>query len=295
MEASLLAYSKGRGHKNKIPKSSRKMVKEKAYILGVMCGDGYLHRTKKDSYQVALQATDYDFVIYFTECMRKIYGLEPSISEIKAKKSKWNDKLCSRLCSKEVFEDILSYGKFGTKNWRVPGIIKESSSSIKGSFLRGFYDSEGSVDSTRKIIAVSTNKEGMSNITELLCSLGIRPLNIKMIEGAENRSSCYVVKITGKNYIDLFEKNVGFSIKRKRDKLISLIRGYKTNSRAKRDIKRLRGRMLLLRMENKSYGYIAKELNLPIATVWNNINRTHDIRGGTSRGSLGRARRPLCS
>ena len=226
-EAALLAYSKGRGYKHKIPNSSKKMTKKKAYILGVICGDGYLHRTKNDSYQVALQAVDKDFVLEFSNCIKNVYRLEPSFTKIMIKKDNWNDKWQTRICSKEIFYDILEYGMFNTSSWRIPKVIFNSSKKVKCSFIKGFFDSEGCVDKSRKIVGVSTNKIGLKELKNLLFSLDIESNILKRKSKSANRKDLFYLNITCKENIKKYSKFIGFSIKRKMLKLENLLNNYK--------------------------------------------------------------------
>ena len=273
-EAGILASEKGRiPIKHVIPESSRKMSKKKAYILGVMCGDGYIHRTKKDSYQIALQAVDRDFVRKFANCMNEIYGLRPSLSTLKATRSNWNDKLQARICCKEVFVDISHYGPFGKYEWAVPSVILNSSDDIKSSFLKGFFDSEGSVDTYKKIIAVSVNKTGIHEIEYLLSSLGIKS-NVREVSKLRgNRRRQYTIKITGRRFLELYSQKIGFSIGRKQECLENLIKGYKFWATPHTEVVKLENRMVELRRKGTSYQNIANELNLSIGTVWRNLNK----------------------
>jgi hypothetical protein len=57
---------------NKIPESSKLLTKEKAYILGVLCGDGYIRIHKNGrSFLVGLDVTDEDFADEFKKCLKK--------------------------------------------------------------------------------------------------------------------------------------------------------------------------------------------------------------------------------
>jgi len=49
-----------------------KLTVEKAYIFGVLCGDGYLSTNNL----IGLKVTDLDFAEEFARCMKEVYGLE---------------------------------------------------------------------------------------------------------------------------------------------------------------------------------------------------------------------------
>jgi len=273
-EAGILASEKGRlPNKHEIPKSSKKLTREKAYILGVMCGDGYLNRTNNDSYQVALQAIDKDFVIEFAKCIEKIYRIVPSVRKIKTDIPNWNDKWQARICSKEIYNDILDYALFGKYEWKIPGIIFNSSKNIKYSFLKGFFDSEGSVDKSKKIVAVSVNELGINEVAILLLSIGIRS-NIKEVTNVvDNRRRQFFINITGREFIELYNQKINFSIKRKQTKLNNMIKNYKLRVTPHQDVEKLKSKMIELRNKGWSYQKISNELRLSISTVWRNIKK----------------------
>lgn len=219
-EASKIAIINGRAKfpipkQYKIPQSSKKLTKEKAYILGVLCGDGYISNYKGIGYQITLQSIDKEFINQFSEFIYKVYNLNAKESLIKSKNLNWNDKYQSRVCSKEVFEDLQRYNKsFKTFEWRIPKDILKSSNEIKAKFLQGFFDSEGYVNYKHKTLtASSANFEGIEEIKKLLDSLNIK-------SGIFNYKSrrIKVVFIRGKKSIELFNKLIGFIIIRKKGK-----------------------------------------------------------------------------
>jgi len=269
-ESALLAYSKGLGKMYRIPKTE--LTEDKAYILGVMYGDGYMHRTKNNSYQIGLCAVDWDFVLNFANAVKNVYKIEPRFGSVDRRVINWNKQHITWIYSKAVYLDVLKFGLVGTKKWDVPKDIMNSTNSIKSSFLRGFFDSEGCVDSSKKINIVSTNKRGLISVKKLLISLGIISSNIHTREGTGNRSRLYVINITGKKNIDIYCKLIGFSICRKQKKLEKLISDYKLTVTPNREVKKMRGDMVLLRKQNMSYLDISKELGLSIGTVWKHLN-----------------------
>ena len=249
-----------------------KMTKEKAYVIGVICGDGCTHRTKNDSYQITLSATDKDFVSEFSRFMLEVYGIKPSIGKQKSRNPSWKDKMQSRVCSKEVFEDLMKYSNFGKYAWRVPNAIMESTKATKCSFLRGFFDSEGSVDMSKKLVIVSVNFDGMKDVKKILSSIGIL-CSMRHVESkTENRRGTYLIEITGRRSIESYRMDIGFSIRRKQEKLDNLLNGYKLDVTPHRDILKIQHKIEKLREDGYSYGQIAKELNIGISTAWNCIN-----------------------
>lgn len=112
---------------------------ELAYVLGVILGDGSVsYNEKKYRYRIKLDATDKAFVEFFKDTLEKI-GLHPSrIKPMKQRKKKHKTK----------YRVIATSKRFA--KW-FKGLILEDIEKIvsadeesKISFIRGFYESEGS-------------------------------------------------------------------------------------------------------------------------------------------------------
>jgi len=213
------------------------LTQEKAYILGVLCGDAWISIR---SYRIGLMAIDLDFVREFQKNMKKAYGLSSKIRNIKPRKGNWSVQYLFGISSKLLCEDILSYGNFNTHNWRIPKEIFESTNiKITGSFLRGFYDSEGHVNPERYTLkATSSNKEGFLDILNLLSKLGIHYITILKKHKNPYYKLGYEVLITGSDSYKKFKEIVGFSIKRKWEALLKLQNVRKQNRYTKNDFEK---------------------------------------------------------
>lgn len=218
-------------------KNYKKLTPERAYILGVMCGDGCIFSgiAKKKQweyylYVVYLSVKDKDFIDEFIHCIKMVYGISPSIYFRKRsqKNPKWSDIWTAKITRKEIYQDLATY-KFGTHNWRVPYEIKYSDDErIAAAFLRGFYDSEGSVLKGPRnfgISVVSTNLDGLQEIKELLKRLNIESSKIGVDKRHKNHT--FYFPISKKSSIITFLNKIGFSIKRKRNKIKEHFNGRK--------------------------------------------------------------------
>ena len=124
------------------------LTQEKAYILGVLCGNGWIASSKR-RYRIGLSVKDKDFAIRFAKSLKESYGIECTIRKCVPKNKNWNVQYAVDLNSKLACEDILSYGIFNTTDWRVPKqILGSNDNKVIGYFLRGFYDSEGHVNAS---------------------------------------------------------------------------------------------------------------------------------------------------
>jgi len=216
--------------------SFHELTEEKAYIMGVMCGDGCLWKgftkkkqitkiTRQIEHHIRLVAIDKDFVDYFSDCVKKVYGVKPSYKFRKSKNTNWSDTHTVYCRQKSVFTDIESFGTFSTKSWRIPSqLLNSPNKEIVGSFLKGFFDSEGTVCAkryNRYIRADSTNIKGLREIVYLLSILGIKTTKIS------KSRNCYHVSISNIDGLEKFYNNIGFSIQRKFKRLESIINEYR--------------------------------------------------------------------
>lgn len=273
-EAAKLAISKGRLKINAhtVSKHSKHLNADKAYILGVMCGDGWTYCKPKHTYQIALQATDKDFVDEFARCLKNVYGIHPKRSLISITTKNWSDKYQARLCCKAAHNDLLKYTSFKTNKWGVPQEIKNSNKNIQSAFIRGFFDSEGNVDTkSRKLGVTSVNLFGLQNIQDLLKSSSISSA-IYSRRSRGNRAATYYLQIHGRQNIEKFSNKIGFAIARKQRLLDKLISNYVLHVTPHKKAVKQRQSILNFRASGLSYNQIAKKTDLSIGTVWNYCN-----------------------
>jgi len=211
-------------------KNHQKLTAERAYIFGVMCGDGCVfsgmankNKWKYKNYIVYLAVKDRDFIDEFVRCIDNTYGVIPSLYLRERNKfnKKWSDIWIARITRKEVYRDLSHY-KFGTEDWRIPKeVIKCDNEKIIGSFLKGFYDSEGSVlkgPRSFNIVVYSNNLKGLLEIKYLLKKLGIN--SCKMMKDKRiHRNPSFFFAILKKKNLEVFLNKVGFAIQRKQNKL----------------------------------------------------------------------------
>ena len=184
-----------------------------AYILGVCEGDGHISIPQR---RVILSATDLDFVLNFKESLERWSGFSARFKERELKlpeyiKSRKKQFLCY-IDSKNAA--VLLKG-FDQKK------IKETSIEIKASFIKGFFDSEGSVTKNGAVLAFNTKEEILVLVKDLLLSLGIKSniatykLNNPLTKAKEYK----ILTISGYENKEGYYQKVGFSIRRKREKL----------------------------------------------------------------------------
>ena len=255
-------------------KNYKKLTPDKAYILGVLCGDGMLYknlvryrRYKYFKYYLGLRVTDRDFAEEFKSKIRNVYGINPNEYEILGgiKKTPFGYSNCKKqiivsLGRKKVYEDLNKYGNFGTYVWRVPKEVRNGDEFLVSSFLRGFFDSEGSVDtSSGSISAFSSNKTGLEDIRFLLGRLGI----FTKAERAKKERTLYRIRFSFSKYLKIFREKINFTIKRKRYALDTIIKNKKKYRYSSDDY----WKVLRLRLINYSSNKISDITGFPRSTV----------------------------
>jgi intein-encoded DNA endonuclease-like protein len=260
--------------KHKIPSSSMKITPQKSYLLGVLCGDGFIDFSqKRRTFHVGLVAKDKEFVLKFRNAIKHIYKINSSISVLKPRNKNWSIMYQTRACSKNICLDILKYGSFKTENWKVPIEIKKSTPVCKHCFLRGFYDSEGDVDEKyHRVGLTSINSVGLKEVQNFLNELGIRNSFLEQ-KTYGNRKYKFILRIQDRKSLEMFCRKIGFTIERKQKALQKILKNYKIYKTLKEQIAELRPQMIILRNRGYSYKYISKKLKLPISTVWRNLNQ----------------------
>jgi hypothetical protein len=197
-----------RKKKLKIPtKEFYLLSPEKAYILGVLCGDGHIHKG-----MVRLEIRkDEEFIREFANCLKKVYGLE-----FRYKYYGKRDSFVLYASPESVCDDLLRYGKFGVYKWEVPKeILNCSKEEIICGFLKGIFDSEGSAGKYL-VSMTSINKKGVEDVSLLLEKIGVQN-TVGFI-----KRGYHIIYITGKERIKRFRDKVGFTIKRKQKRLLEV-------------------------------------------------------------------------
>lgn len=210
---------------NQLKENYNLLNETKAYLLGVLCGDGYV----STGYRIGLNVCDLDFAEKFKECIYKIYGITCNIRKkenIKTNFGYGKPRYDITLCSKNAWLDLLNYTSFKTKEWKVPEEILESKDlEIKAAFIRGIFDSEGTIRLRRKGFACLQVCSG--NIKPLLVIKDILEKDFDINMHTEFRKNLLVLHAYSYKDIKNFSDKIGFVIGRKRKILEYALSTYK--------------------------------------------------------------------
>ena len=191
-----------------------KLTIAKARIIAHSIGDGSVYQSNHD-YNIKYEVKDIESLNSFEKDMLSTYGLRLTKG---FKNSGITGKPIPflRLRSKLVYEDLLQYATYNSKDWSIKNVLLNSSKEIKREFLKAFFDDEGSIVPQGKkgiIKLYSINKEGLQQIQKMLLEFDI---DSQLGSGYGAKRNVYALLIKD---LDKFDKEVGFNLKRKQDKL----------------------------------------------------------------------------
>jgi len=206
-----------------------------AFIIGIGCGDGSAKMTKRiervgyNDYYVVLEAKDRELVEEFAiRCGRVLNRSPPKVRlnarglyEVKV----WSKALYDLLKKPIELDKLKRY--------------IEHCPYCKAMFLRGLFDSEGSINEKGYIQIDNTNYELLQYAQELLGGFGIETLGIKPHGSSKKRGAIFYDPRRGKFYTrkkdnyylrirlssnEAFYRFVNFTIQRKRARLENYLR-----------------------------------------------------------------------
>ena len=145
---------------------------ELARIHAHLCGDGYtcIWKTKQKGRKfIAVTGycnNNHRLLDKFQRDFSKTFGVK-----MKMRRKKGEVSISSIRIHKEIRN---KFGDFGSKKWRIPPSIKNSSKEIKLEWLKSFFEDEAYCEEKyNRLKTKSVNLEGLKEIKELLNSLNI--------------------------------------------------------------------------------------------------------------------------
>ena len=193
-----------------------KMTPEFAEILGLLCAEGH-YSLRRYSFQgmdrgrpryyknqksehIEFYNKDIKLLNRFQELLNKEFEYYPKITK--------NGKI--NICRRDIIRKVLDRTSLGHLKWKVPESVINSSHDIKISFIRGYFDGDGTA--SNRIRFFSTNEYGLKQVSQLLASLNIKhtipksilkehrkPLHYIQISEKERKRFLNVIKPTSKS------------------------------------------------------------------------------------------------
>jgi intein/homing endonuclease len=172
-----------------------------AEILGLLCAEGshivsYSNYWGKDkgkdrffkndkSERIEFYNKDVNLLKHYQKLLFDEFSYTPKIT----KHGKIN------ICTIHIIRRIINHTCLGTLKWQVPKLVKKGSIKVKISFLRGYFDGDGTVSGAYRMF--SCNKGGLLQVSSLLDDLKIE----HTIQGPvlkENRKPSFIIHICKK-------------------------------------------------------------------------------------------------
>ena len=191
---------------------------ELAYVIGVKLGDGSLNR-KGYNRRIRLQSVDLDFVLEFDRCLSMVLGTRRHTPWFDTKRREIHVEASSVL-----LHDFLDKDWENLKPWI------EHCSACVSMFLRGFFDSEGSVDKGGNVTCTNSDFGLLQFVRGLLWNyfriettgprLQTRAGTMISNRGRAyvRKSDVYLIYIRVKSLLS-FNRAVGFTIQRKQTRV----------------------------------------------------------------------------
>jgi len=190
------------------------LTKEKARIIAHLIGDGWIGQSNHD-YNMKYEVAEPELLDSFECDLVRVYGLPPTHGTNPSGKT---GKLIPfvRLRSKIVYEDLMSYADYYSKNWKIKKQIFKASAEIKIEFLKALFDDEGSVIPQGKSAIVRLYSININGLKQIQFLLGEFSIESKIVPGFGLKRNVYALTIRD---IGLFKSKIGFNLQRKKDLL----------------------------------------------------------------------------
>ena len=198
----------------------KEITEEFAYYLGLLQGDGCL--TQKPYYM--LTTADDEILDFFTDFNKRIFN-----KETKKRNLSDYDYSVHSVYLREYLKQI-GFGFEKSTHKIIPNSIMSAPKNIVSKFLRGLFDTDGTV--AHNSVSVTTSSIVMANqIQQLLLNFGIVSKRAERYDKKYETNS-YQVYLLSYN-IDIFNSEIGFGLSRKQSKLdksCSIKRNPNTNN-----------------------------------------------------------------
>ena len=206
----------------------KKLSENLAYILGALCAEGSISEDK-----IEFCNSDLNWISEF-EKKWKIVFPDSTLHKFNRKPSSYGKKFYQRLeCHcKHTLEFIRNIGLLAAKSYKkdIPSLILQSPKKVVSSFLKSYFEGDGCITSSRKMVELSCCSKSsllLKNLQILLLRFGID--SFLRFDKYKNINKLY---LRGKKNILRFYKNINFLSERKIKKLEFILLNYKKESSA---------------------------------------------------------------
>tara|TARA_Y100000310_G_scaffold345831_1_gene470786 strand:+ start:9374 stop:10087 length:714 start_codon:yes stop_codon:yes gene_type:complete len=202
-----------------------------AEFIGILAGDGYLYRGS-NSYTMGIVGhpiKDYEFFKYVQYLILELFNKPTKVKERQRAirivfQSKWVSEFLIKIIK-------MPYGNKKCFQVCVPEFVRQDN-ALSRSFLRGLFDTDGSVFVSDKrgspnypTIELSTTSSAMINqVHKILQRLGFRVTNIRSNLRYPNPNFIYIVSLNGNKNMQMWYDQIGFSNPSKKKVLLKILK-----------------------------------------------------------------------
>ena len=198
----------------------KKTTESLAYIIGVILGDGCLagrKTNKKQDWKIIVCFDNENHCNLFCDYFYKIFGILPK------KHDYGRGYIEADINSKVIYWFLIEFFeiKHGIKHdsIKVPSILKWQKRTVIAYFIRGLFDSDGTVvPSNKKVAFASTSKTIIGELKQILSDFGIYCSYSCWVKKGGFKP-LYSLQICSKKSISAFKNSIGFSHPSKEKKL----------------------------------------------------------------------------
>ncbi len=261
------------------------MDKNKAYILGVIFGDGWIRRWKGKPLGIGLKVKDKDFAKYFYK-IAKENGHNPKSSKRKDKRRRSKIKSLNMINPILLYKIDINNTKFAkecfkivNKRKNIPKEIFNSSVECKKQFIKGVIDSEGWISKHKRkdlkrgynySMGFGVKDNFVYGLNKLFKEVGIKVNKVLFNKTTE-------IKYFHINMWDYYDSKIGFSIKRKQDRLDDFGKNFSRKVGSPKGLSPYNKRLDIKRKnitklyKKKSAVELSKMFNCGITTIYNRL------------------------
>ncbi len=199
----------------------KKLTKELAKIMGYFAGDGSFEKER-----ISFSEQSKELAEYYKSKTSKLFKANNAV-KFRENKGYYQIRIYGKPIVKFIEKNFPEIKK--AINSEIPIKILKSENEVLASFIKGFYDAEGYATTKRGIGLGINNKIMAEQIRLSLLRFGI----ISSLHEYDNRRNPYsdnprfTVDISDNKSLKLFSKLIGFSLKRKKEKMEKLIKNRK--------------------------------------------------------------------
>lgn len=184
-----------------------KLDEDFSWFIGYFLGNGCVIEDKCISVAVPNEA-------YYFDTVKSIMNSLVSERKVSVQYPKENDN-CYKISIHSInlakwFKTYIKPNK--GSDMRIPSFIKNSDKYIRSAFLAGLLDSDGSLKTRPKILAMSICEYFILEVQELYSSLGILTIKTHKECNEENWSTLHYIKLIGNHEIQKFEDSYIFDV-----------------------------------------------------------------------------------